>query len=52
MSLVNVAFRQSFLATGNGDAAYLVFIACYAGCAALTWLAYLRPSRRVRLPGV
>jgi MFS transporter, NNP family, nitrate/nitrite transporter len=47
---VNIAFRQSFLTTGNGDAAYLVFIACYLACMALTWLVYLRVSRR--LPGV
>jgi NNP family nitrate/nitrite transporter-like MFS transporter len=47
---VNIAFRQSFLATGNGDAAYLVFIACYLACMALTWLVYLRAGRR--LPGV
>ncbi|HLV71604.1 NNP family nitrate/nitrite transporter-like MFS transporter [Actinomadura hallensis] len=41
--LVNVAFRQSFLAHGTGDAAYLAFIAFYAACCALTWLVYLRP---------
>ena len=29
--LVNLAFRQSFLTTGTGDSAYLVFIAFYAG---------------------
>jgi NNP family nitrate/nitrite transporter-like MFS transporter len=40
--LVNVAFRQSFLVYRTGDAAYLAFIGCYAGCAALTWLVYLR----------
>ena len=40
--LVNVAFRQSFLATGTGDGAYLAFIAFYAACCALTWLVYLR----------
>ena len=49
--LVNLAFRQSFLASGNGDAAYLAFIAGYGACVVLTWLAYLRPGRR-RLPGV
>ena len=41
--LVNVAFRQSFLAYGTGDAAYLAFIAFYAVCFAVTWLVYLRP---------
>jgi NNP family nitrate/nitrite transporter-like MFS transporter len=40
--LVNLAFRQSFLAYGSADAAYLAFIAFYALCVALTWTAYLR----------
>ncbi|MGY1738849.1 nitrate/nitrite transporter [Geodermatophilus sp. SYSU D00684] len=42
--LVNLAFRQSFLTTGSGDAAYLVFIAFYAVCVAVTWAVYLRPT--------
>ncbi|MGW7443927.1 hypothetical protein [Kitasatospora sp. NPDC054795] len=33
--LVNLAFRQSFLAGGNRDAAY-------TGCSALTWAVWLR----------
>ncbi|WP_425506647.1 nitrate/nitrite transporter [Streptomyces rectiverticillatus] len=49
--LVNLAFRQSFLGTHNGDAAYLAFLATYALCAALTWAVYLRPGRN-RLEGV
>jgi NNP family nitrate/nitrite transporter-like MFS transporter len=40
--LVNVAFRQSFLAYGTGDAAYLAFIAFYLVCTLLTWTVYLR----------
>jgi NNP family nitrate/nitrite transporter-like MFS transporter len=44
--LVNVAFRQSFLATKTGDAAYLAFIAFYALCVVVTWAVYLRPSPR------
>ncbi|HVX46901.1 MAG TPA: nitrate/nitrite transporter [Mycobacteriales bacterium] len=40
--LVNVAFRQSFLAYGTGDAAYVGFIAFYLGCVVITWLVYLR----------
>lgn len=42
--LVNLAFRQSFLDTGNAEAAYIGFIAFYAVCFALTWFAYLRPG--------
>jgi len=49
--LVNLAFRQSFLTYHNGNAAYFGFIAFYALCFALTWVVYLRPSRR-RLAGV
>ena len=40
--LVNLAFRQSFLSTKNGDAAYLGFLVFYALCAGLTWVVYLR----------
>ncbi|MEY9926697.1 NNP family nitrate/nitrite transporter-like MFS transporter [Catenulispora sp. GP43] len=43
--LVNMAFRQSFLSTKNGDAAYWTFLVFYALCAALTWAVFLR--RRV-----
>src|SRR3954470_7424293 len=42
--LVNLAFRQSFLTTGTGDSAYLVFIAFYVVCVAVTWTVYLRPG--------
>ena len=49
--LVNLAFRQSFLAYGNGNAAYVGFLGFYALCFGLTWLVYLRPHAR-RLAGV
>ncbi|HLM04393.1 MAG TPA: nitrate/nitrite transporter [Blastococcus sp.] len=42
--LVNLAFRQSFMTTGTGDSAYLVFIAFYVVCVAVTWTVYLRPT--------
>jgi NNP family nitrate/nitrite transporter-like MFS transporter len=48
---VNLAFRQSFLDTGAGNAAYVAFIAFYAVCFATTWWVYLRP-RKGRLTGV
>jgi MFS transporter, NNP family, nitrate/nitrite transporter len=44
--LVNLAFRQSFLAYGSGNGAYVAFIAFYAVCAAVTWAVYLRTSPR------
>ncbi|MFL6116045.1 MAG: nitrate/nitrite transporter [Catenulispora sp.] len=42
--LVNLAFRQSFLSTKKGDAAYLSFLVFYLLCAGLTWAVYLRRS--------
>jgi NNP family nitrate/nitrite transporter-like MFS transporter len=50
--LVNIAFRQSFLASGTGDAAYTGFIAFYTICVCLTWLCYLRAGTRRGLAGV
>ncbi|HEU5486244.1 MAG TPA: nitrate/nitrite transporter [Microlunatus sp.] len=49
--LVNLAFRQSFLAFQTADAAYLAFIACYAICCVVTWAVFRRP-RDGRLVGV
>jgi MFS transporter, NNP family, nitrate/nitrite transporter len=42
--LVNLTFRQSFLDTGNAEAAYVGFIVWYAICFAVTWFVYLRPG--------
>jgi MFS transporter, NNP family, nitrate/nitrite transporter len=44
--LVNLAFRQSFLNTGDANAAYIGFIAFYAVCVLVTWVVYLRPADR------
>jgi NNP family nitrate/nitrite transporter-like MFS transporter len=49
--LVNLAFRQSFLATKSADSAYIAFIAFYAICFAVTWFVYIRESPR-KLEGV
>ncbi|MGN6246170.1 MAG: nitrate/nitrite transporter [Motilibacteraceae bacterium] len=49
--LVNLAFRQSFLTTQRGDAAYAAFVVAYVLGAAMTWAVYLRRSPQ-RLPGV
>jgi NNP family nitrate/nitrite transporter-like MFS transporter len=38
--LVNIAFRQSFLSSANGNAAYLAFIGYYALCLVLTRVFY------------
>ncbi|MBF9071098.1 MFS transporter [Streptacidiphilus fuscans] len=42
--LVNLAFRQAFLDSRNGDAAYLAFLVAYAVCFVVTWAVYLRPG--------
>jgi len=47
---VNLAFRQSFNSTGNGNGAYVSFIAFYALCAMVTWLVYVR--RTATMSGV
>jgi NNP family nitrate/nitrite transporter-like MFS transporter len=47
---VNLAFRQSFLAYGTGDLAYLGFIVAYLVCMIMTWVVYLRPANQ-RLAG-
>jgi NNP family nitrate/nitrite transporter-like MFS transporter len=49
--LVNLAFRQAFLTSHSGDAAYAAFGVFYLLCAVVTWAVYLRPSPS-RLVGV
>ncbi len=49
--LVNIAFRESFLRNGTGDAAYLSFLIFYGLCFAVTWYVYLRPHSK-KLVGV
>jgi MFS transporter, NNP family, nitrate/nitrite transporter len=42
--LVNIAFRQSFVAYRTGNGAYIGFIACYGVCVVVTWAVYLRKT--------
>lgn len=46
---VNLAFRQSFLANGTGNPAYIAFIASYLSCMAATWFCYLRHGNGTKL---
>ncbi|WP_030201219.1 nitrate/nitrite transporter [Streptomyces sp. NRRL S-87] len=39
---VNLAFREAFLTSGTGTAAYTAFLGFYALCCAVTWAVYLR----------
>ena len=43
--LVNLAFRQSFLSTHTGNAAYVAFLSFYGICFVVTYIAYVRPAR-------
>lgn len=40
---INLAFRQSFVATKSGDAAFWGFLAFYGLCVVVTYVIYLRP---------
>jgi MFS transporter, NNP family, nitrate/nitrite transporter len=44
---INLAFRQSFQATGSGVVAFYSFLAFYAVCAAVTYVVYLRRVEEV-----
>ncbi|MGK5498849.1 nitrate/nitrite transporter [Streptomyces sp. URMC 125] len=39
---INMALRQSFLASGSGTGAFAAFLGYYVACAAVTWFVYLR----------
>lgn len=39
---INIAFRQSFQATGSGVVAFYSFLAFYAACTVLTYVVYVR----------
>lgn len=41
---INLALRQSFQVAGSGVPAFWSFLACYAACAVVTYVAYLRRS--------
>jgi len=41
---INLAFRQSFLTSRTGDAAFWAFLAFYVVCTIVTWVVYLRPA--------
>lgn len=40
--LINLAFRESFLAVKSGVPAFVVFLVFYAVCVVITWAVYLR----------
>ncbi|MFR9804968.1 hypothetical protein ACL02T_22185 [Pseudonocardia sp. RS010] len=46
--LINLAFRQSFATTQSGIPAFWAFLAFYAVCSVVTYLAYTRQSASVQ----
>ncbi len=39
---INLVFREAFLTSGSGTAAFVTFLGFYALCCAVTWAVYLR----------
>jgi MFS transporter, NNP family, nitrate/nitrite transporter len=50
--LINLAFRQSFQATGSGVPAFWSFLAFYAVCAVVTYAVYLSQPAQIRTGAV
>ncbi|MCX5378099.1 NarK/NasA family nitrate transporter [Streptomyces sp. NBC_00091] len=47
---INLVFRQAFLESGSGTAAFVTFLGFYAVCCAVTWAVYLRRPAAAQAP--
>ena len=47
---INLELRQSYLSGGSATAAFGIFVSCYLGMLALTWMRYVRRTARAELP--
>ncbi|MFD9307844.1 nitrate/nitrite transporter [Streptomyces sp. NPDC060048] len=47
---INLVFREAFLSSGSGTAAFVTFLGFYALCCGLTWAVYLRRPARTIMP--
>lgn len=47
---INLVFREAFLTSGSGTAAFVTFLGFYAVCCAVTWAVYLRRPATVIVP--
>lgn len=47
---INLVFREAFLSSGSGTAAFVTFLGFYALCCAVTWAVYLRRPAAAALP--
>ncbi|WP_327414275.1 nitrate/nitrite transporter [Streptomyces sp. NBC_01233] len=49
---INLVFREAFLSSGSGTAAFVTFLGFYALCCAVTWAVYLRRPAPAAVPAV
>lgn len=47
---INLVFREAFLTSGSGTAAFVTFLGFYALCCAVTWAVYLRRPAAAVVP--
>ncbi|MFE4638416.1 nitrate/nitrite transporter [Streptomyces sp. NPDC056773] len=47
---INLVFREAFLSSGSGTAAFVTFLGFYAVCCAVTWAVYLRRPAQAMIP--
>ncbi|OEJ32197.1 nitrate/nitrite transporter [Streptomyces subrutilus] len=47
---INLVFREAFLTSGSGTAAFVTFLGFYALCCAVTWAVYLRRPAAATVP--
>ncbi|MEU7556435.1 nitrate/nitrite transporter [Streptomyces sp. NPDC044571] len=47
---INLVFREAFLSSGSGTAAFVTFLGFYAACCTVTWAVYLRRPVGAPLP--
>ncbi|MER6201139.1 nitrate/nitrite transporter [Streptomyces sp. NPDC001586] len=49
---INLVFREAFLSSGSGTAAFVTFLGFYALCCAVTWAVYLRRPAAPAVPAL
>ncbi|WP_405830350.1 MULTISPECIES: nitrate/nitrite transporter [unclassified Streptomyces] len=49
---INLVFREAFLSSGSGTAAFVTFLGFYALCCAVTWAVYLRRPVAAAVPAL
>ncbi|MCY0938180.1 MFS transporter [Streptomyces sp. H34-S4] len=47
---INLVFREAFLSSGSGTAAFVTFLGFYALCCGVTWAVYLRRPAQMMIP--